>query len=452
MKRAWIVLFTFVIVGGALAAGWWWARSAPAQVVDFLNSGGLQRDRAEQFVAWVGGEPRDEEEEDVLIASGSIEGVEVAIVSLFDGRIVELYAGEGDDVQADQPLVQLDVRLLEAQLAQARAAVAAAEANLANLRAGAMPAEILAAQAALGQAVAERDAAETAWHDTQAILENPQEIDAQIVQVQASLDMARVQVERAEAQVAGAEAERFQYRAQGSMEEKWLYRVYDFQVRAAEAALAAAKAERQAANKRLAALKALRDNPLAILSQVHQAEARYRVASQGVGVADAKLAELRAGPAPEEVDVAQASVAQAQAGVEALETQLDMMTLSSPMSGVVTSRSAAAGEPALAGNTLMTVSNLDEVKLTIYVPEAELGRVYLGQEVQVRVDAYPDRAFAGTVSYISQEAEFTPRNVQTEEERVNMVFAVKVRLPNPERLLKPGMPADAYLRANGTGE
>jgi HlyD family secretion protein len=447
MKRAVVVLLILAIVGGALAARWW-AQTGPAQVVAFLSSGGLQRDRAEQWVAWLGGQ-EGADEEDVLVASGSIEGVEVAIVSLFDGRIAQIYAGEGDEVQAGRPLVQLDTRLLEAQLAQGRAAVAAAEANLANVRAGTMPAEILAAQAAVDQAVAERDAAETAWQGTQAILADPQEIDAQIVQAQAALDVARVQVERAEAQIAAAEAERFQYRAQGSMEEKWLYRVYDYQVRGAEAGLAAAKAERQAAQDRLAALQALRDNPLAISSQVHQAEARYRVAAEGVDVAEAKLAELRAGPSPEALAVAEARVAQAQAGVDGLQTQLDMMTLSSPMPGIVSSRSAAVGEPALAGNTLITVSNLDEVRLTIYVPEAELGWVYLGQQVEVRVDAYPDRAFAGTVAFIAQEAEFTPRNVQTEEERVNMVFAVRVHLPNPERLLKPGMPADAYLRGNG---
>jgi HlyD family secretion protein len=315
-----------------------------------------------------------------------------------------------------------------------------------------MPAEVLAAEAALAQAVAERDAAETTWHDTQSILENPQEFEAQIVQARAAVEVARAQIERAEAGIAAAEAERFQYRAQGSMEEKWLYRVYDYQVQAAQAALGAARAERVAAREKLAALEALRDNPLAIVSQVHQAEGRYQIAAEGVRVAEARLAELQAGPTSEEVDVARARVAQAQAGVAALETQMDMMTLSSPISGVVTSRSAAVGEPALAGTTLMTVANLDEVKLTIYVPESELGRVYLGQEVEVRVDAYPDRAFRGTVSFIAQEAEFTPRNVQTEKERVNMVFAVRVHLPNPERLLKPGMPADAYLWAEGGGD
>ncbi|MGC9336200.1 MAG: HlyD family secretion protein [Anaerolineae bacterium] len=451
MKRAWIVLLVLVIVGGAVAAGVWWTREAPAQAVDFLVVRGLERGRAEALVASLGGEPRAAEE-DILVASGSIEGMEVAIVSLFDGRISTLYAGDGEEVQAGKPLVQLDTRMLEAQLAQARAAVAAAEANLANVRAGRLPAEVLAAEAALAQAVAARDAAETTWHDTQAILENPQEIKAQIVQARAAVEMARAQIERAEAQIAAAEVERFQYRAQGSMEQKWLYRVYDYQVQAAQAASEATKAELLAAQERLAALKALRDNPLAIVSQVHQAEGRYQIAAEGVRVAEARLAELQAGPAPEEVEVARATVAQARAGVAAVQTRIEMMTLSSPISGVVTSRSSAVGEPALAGATLMTVANLDEVKLTIYVPEAELGRVYLGQEVEVRVDAYPERTFQGTVSFIAQEAEFTPRNVQTEKERVNMVFAVRVRLPNPDHLLKPGMPADAYLRANASGD
>ena len=84
--------------------------------------------------------------------------------------------------------------------------------------------------------------------------------------------------------------------------------------------------------------------------------------------------------------------------------------------------------------------------LTIYIPEDELNRVYVGQTAEVSVDSFPSRIFAGTVTYISQQAEFTPKNIQTEKERVNMVFAVKVRLANPEHLLKPGMPADASLK------
>ena len=446
MKRAIIVLLVLVVLGGAVAAGWWWARTAPQQVVDFLVSGGLKEDRARAFVAAVGGTAEPEEEAQALVASGSIEGVEVAIVSEFGGRIEAIYAGEGDEVEAGQALVQLDTSLLEAQLAQARAAVSAAEANLANVRAGSHPAEVLAAEAAVQQATAQREAARTAWEGVQAVLDNPQEIDAQITQAQGQVDLAQTRIEQAKAQIAAAEVERDQYRARGSMQEKYLYQVGEYQVQAAQAALEAARAERKGARRTLQALRALRDRPLAILSQLHQAEGQYNLAAAGVGVANAALAEVKAGPRPEEVAVAEAQVEQARAAVGALETQIEMMRLEAPIGGVVTSRSSQPGEAVVAGITLLTVANLDEVRLTIYVPEDELNFVYLGQVVEVTVDSYPGRVFTGTVSFIAQEAEFTPKNVQTEKERVNMVFAVRVRLPNPGYLLKPGMPADATLR------
>jgi multidrug resistance efflux pump len=298
----------------------------------------------------------------------------------------------------------------------------------------------------LHQALAERDAAESAWQDAQAVASDPQEIEAQITEVRAVADLAAIQIEQAQASVALAKADRDQYRAQGSMEDKWMYRVLDHQVAAAEVAVEAAKADKEGADATLAALKALRDNPLVLISQVNLAKGQYNLAVAGVAVAIAGLDELKAGPTEEAVAVAEAQVSQAQAAVSGLQAQMDKMILHSPLAGVVTSRSAHAGEASVAGATLLTIANLDEVTLTIYVPEDELGRVYLGQVVEVGVDSFPGQVFTGTVSYISQQAEFTPKNVQTEKERVNMVFAVKVRLPNPEHLLKPGMPADARLR------
>ncbi|HSJ58476.1 MAG TPA: efflux RND transporter periplasmic adaptor subunit, partial [Anaerolineae bacterium] len=360
-------------------------------------------------------------------------------------RVVALHAGQGDEVRAGEALVQLDTSLLLARLAQAQAAVAAAEANLASVKAGTHPAEILAAQAALRQAVAERDAAETTLADARAILADPQEIEARIVEARAAVRVAEVQIEQAESQVKSAEVERDRYRAQGSMEEKGLYQAFSYQVQAANLAVEAARANLAGAERTLAALETVRDNPLVIASQVHMAEANAELAAQGVRVANARLDELQAGPSPEEVAVAEAQVAMAGAAVALLQTQIDMLTLESPIDGLVTSRPVQAGEAALAGATLMTVANLDEVRLTIYVPQTDLGRVYLGQEVEVRVDSYPGEVFTGTVSYIAQRAEFTPRNVQTEQDRVNMVFAVRVRLPNLGHRLRPGMPADAVI-------
>jgi HlyD family secretion protein len=444
MKRFAVLGLVLIVVGGSLAGGRWWARHSPESAAAFLVGAGLEAGKAESWVAWAGGQELAVQDEP-LVASGSIEAAEVAVVSEMGGQIVALAADEGDMVVAGQILVQLDTRTLAAQAAQARAVVAAAEASLASVRAGTHPAQILAAEAALEQAVAQRSAAEMALVDIKAILANPQDLDAQVAGARTEANLAEVAVEQAQAQIAAAEAERERYRAQGSMEEKWMYAVYDYQVQAAREGLAAAQAQKEGADKTLAAMQALRNNPLVLVSQVHQAEGQVEMAVAGVGVAEANLRELQAGPRSEEVAVAEAQVAQARAALRAVETQIAKMALTSPLGGVVTSRSAHEGEAALVGTTLLTVADLDEVKLTIYVPEDELDRVYLGQEVKVRVDSFPGRSFPGVVSSIAQQAEFTPKNVQTEKERVNMVFAVRVRLPNPGHLLKPGMPADATL-------
>jgi multidrug resistance efflux pump len=104
------------------------------------------------------------------------------------------------------------------------------------------------------------------------------------------------------------------------------------------------------------------------------------------------------------------------------------------------------GESIQPGKPLVTIASLEEVELTLYIPLSKLGFVHLGQEVEVRVDAYPGEVFKGKIVYISPEAEFIPRSVQTKEERVTQVFALRVKLPNPERKLKPGMYVDAIIR------
>ena len=136
---------------------------------------------------------------------------------------------------------------------------------------------------------------------------------------------------------------------------------------------------------------------------------------------------------------------QVEAAVGLIDAQIAQLTLTAPMEGIVTSRSGQTGETATAGAPLLTVANLDEVTLVIYIPETRVGQVQVGQGVEVQVDSFPERAFLGQIASIAGEAEFTPRNVQTQEERVNLVFAVKVRIPNADGALKPGMPADAKI-------
>jgi multidrug efflux pump subunit AcrA (membrane-fusion protein) len=241
MKRGILVLLVVIVIGGLLAGGWWWARTSPEQVIQVLADGGLERTRAEEFVALVGGQV-ETQEEDILVASGSIEGETVAVVSEYGGQITGLYADESDEVAAGEVVVELDASLLLAQRAQAEAAVVAAQANLANVQAGTHPAEIVAAEAVLRKTLAERDAAETAWKNTQVILGNPQEIDAQVVEAQNEVNLAASQIEQYEAKLASATFERDRYKAQGSFEEKELFASYNYQVEAAQAALDGARA------------------------------------------------------------------------------------------------------------------------------------------------------------------------------------------------------------------
>jgi HlyD family secretion protein len=119
----------------------------------------------------------------------------------------------------------------------------------------------------------------------------------------------------------------------------------------------------------------------------------------------------------------------------------------SPITGRVLTRSVELGERVGDGTPLFTLVDLDRLYVKIYVPEPSIGKVALGQDARVYVDAYPERPFAGRVSRVSQEAEFTPKNVETREERVKLVFAVEIALAeNPDGVLKPGMPADAVIR------
>jgi multidrug resistance efflux pump len=180
-------------------------------------------------------------------------------------------------------------------------------------------------------------------------------------------------------------------------------------------------------------------------AQVNAARAQYKVATAAVHVAQAQVDGLQMGATPQQIAAIEAQVEIVRTALEALEVQVEKLTLEAPITGLVLARPVHVGEVALPGAPLMTLADLARVTLTIYVPVDQLGQVQIGQPVSVTVDAYPDRTFGGTVTFVASEAEFTPKNVQTREERVNMVFAVKVELPNPDHALKPGMPADAVL-------
>ena len=415
-------------------------------------------------------------------ASGFIEAEEVVISPEVGGQVKAVYVDEGDEVTEGQVLIELDTRILAAQIAQAQAAVESARANLARVKAGARQEEIAAAQAAVRAAKAQVTIAEKAVAAAeanlaiakageaaaQAALDEAQAAYQEVLAgpTERELELARLAIEQAKNQLWAAQGQRD---AVGGLKEQFGGEAYTGQYEAAKGQVAVAETavkiaqvqyeqlkegpreeEKAMALARVKAAQAqveqAKAQVLAAEVAVEQAQAQVEAAEAGLAQAEAKLALLMAGPTREEVAIAEAKVKEAEAALGILQVQRDKMTLRAPRSGLVIARAVNEGETAAPGAALLTIADLDNLTLTVYIPEVDIGRVRVGQEVEVSVDAYPGRKFKGEVVFIASKAEFTPKNVQTREERAKLVFAVKVRIPNPEHLLKPGMPADALIR------
>ena len=147
-----------------------------------------------------------------------------------------------------------------------------------------------------------------------------------------------------------------------------------------------------------------------------------------------------------EVEAAKASVESAGAALDIAEIQIEHTELHAPFNGILISRNVEPGEVVSPGREVLSLSDLSEVDLKIFVDETEIGKVKPGQKAEVKTDTYPDKIYDGTVSFISPEAEFTPKIIQTRKERVKLVYLVKIAIPNPDLELKLGMPADAWFR------
>ncbi|MFH0769681.1 MAG: efflux RND transporter periplasmic adaptor subunit [Chloroflexota bacterium] len=340
---------------------------------------------------WLAGSTTSEATPDIL-TSGFIEATSVAIAPEVGGRIVEITADEGDRIEAGANLIKLDDSLLSAQKEQSEAAVKIAKLALEQ------------AMISREQATISADGAKNLWKNATDVLANPLELEARIIAAQGELDIAALNYKQ--------------------IMEYTLPNWYQEQT---------ARLRYETARSLRDNLLSIRDNPQAINATVEQAYIAYQTATQAVALAE------------KAVEIAKIQVEQAETSLKVIDLQLGKLGSYSPVSGVVTARYAEVGEIARAGATILTVSVLDEVTLTAYIPESKIGLVKLGQKALVSVDSYPGKDFSGEITYISPQAQFTPRNVQLKEEREKMVFAVKIKLDNPDWELKPGMPADARI-------
>ena len=392
--RPLLIVATALLVAGLALAGWtWW------------------RDR--------------QSARDLIQASGRIEVTEVSVSSKVTGRVTKRYVDEGTDVKAGQLIADLEGEELQAQLGQAQATLQSTEAKLLQARIS-LRTEPTLVQAQIRQAEESLRSAEEKLRQLQAgyRIQEIEEARANLRQIQAREEIARLTRDRYRELLADRGIAQHDYDR-------------------AETDLLAASAAVRAARQHLAMLE---EGSRVEDIRMAQAERDRAAAALEAARANAATLDLR----QQDVRVAEAAVREAQANVRRLETQVSELKVFAPLDATVLTKAVEEGEVVAAGKPLVLLGDLDHPWIKVYVTETEVGRVMLGAPARVLVDSFPQQPFRGTVTWIADQAEFTPKNIQTKEERVNLVYAVKITIENAQRKLKAGMTADAEL-AIGTG-
>jgi membrane fusion protein YbhG len=359
----------------------------------------------------------------LIKASGRIEVTEVNVSSKVTGRIAALHVEEGTDVKQGQVLVTLAGEEFEAQLRQVRATLQSAEAKLGQARI-VLRVEPITVQSQIRQAEEGFRAAEERVRMLQAgsRVQEIEEGRANLNQALARQEIARLTRDRFRGLL-----------ADGAISKQDFDRT-ETDLQAAEAAVRAVR-ER---------LNLLEEGARAEDIRMAQAERDRAAAALEAARAGAANVDIR----QQEARVAEAVVREARANVERLETQVTELHVFAPLDATVLTKAAEPGEVIAANKPILLLGDLDHPWIKVYVSETALGRIQLGAATRVFVDSFPGQAFQGTVTWIADQAEFTPKNIQTAEERVNLVYAVKITIQNAQRRLKPGMPADAELLTN----
>ncbi|KPK91112.1 MAG: hypothetical protein AMJ94_07860 [Deltaproteobacteria bacterium SM23_61] len=388
-KNRWIPLIVILIAGGVLLYYY------------FLQN--QQRERSE------------------IAVSGNIEVTTVDVSFKISGKIERLAVEEGDEVKEGQLIASLEHRDLLSQKARAEAAWEAAKSRIPTLRKNIE----LQDRATLQEISQAEAAAEAAQAKLQQLLagSRPQEIQA----AKATLEQARADTVKRKADMERAEK---LYQSNFISAQEW-----DSTKNAYEVAAASQKKAEE--NYALVVEGPRQEEIAAARAQREQAQAALKLA---------KARRIQVEVLRKELVTAQTQVKEAAAAVEVIETQIGYSKLSAPLSGVVLVKNTEPGEFVVPGGAVVTLGNVAKPWLKAFITEGDLGKVKLGQRVSVTTDSYPGKVYPGKITFISSEAEFTPKNVQTAKERVKLVYRIKVSLENPHRELKPGMPADAKIQ------
>ena len=358
---------------------------------------------------------------DGIEASGTIETTEVDVSFQMAGKVEERLVQEGDRVEKGQLVARLDLKPLQENLERTRAQLEAAKQGAQQLRDSldwtrrTIEEQERAARAAM-------DSAQARFQEVKIgpRIQEVRQAEAALVAAEANLAKAKLDLERAR--------------------ELMRKNVYSrAELDAAEAAFTTANSQKQAAQEALSLL-----HEGSRKEQIEGADAALRQAAAVLAQATANRMQV----AMKERDLAAAAahVQELEASLNIAKINLEYGELTSPIRGWVLLKSVEPGEVVNAGTPVVTLGDIQDLWMNVYVGPTVVGKVHLGDPVDVRVDAHAGQVFTGKIVFISQEAEFTPKNIQTKDERTKLVYRLKVAIPNEDQKLKPGMPADATLR------
>ncbi|MFA5902809.1 MAG: efflux RND transporter periplasmic adaptor subunit [Desulfobacula sp.] len=358
-----------------------------------------------------------------LRVSGNIEATDVELGFKIAGRLEECLVNEGDAVSKGTVLARLENADQKIALSLAETNLDRTESVLAELVAGSRPQEIELSQARVLQA-------------RQALLELTRGSRAQEIESATSdLNTALAAEKSAKAQLTQAK-EDFDRFSNLLKQNTVSQRDFDLNRTRYEVALNTAEEAASRVNVARQNLSLRKEGPRA--EQIEKAKA-------ALAQAEAEFALTKAGPRQEKIDQAKTMVDEAKEKLNQAKQQLSYTELFAPMDGVILSRSADPGEFLNPSTPVVTLGDIAHPWLRAYVNETDLGRIKLKDKVRVKTDSFPDKTYDGILSFISSQAEFTPKSVQTFEERVKLMFRIKIELSNPDQELKPGMPADAII-------
>jgi len=361
------------------------------------------------------------------VISGTIEAEEVPIVAEVGGSIETVKVEEGAALSQNQVIAEIDKRSYQISAEEAEAILAQASAKLAEAKAGTRNQTVKKGIASVQQANA-----------------NIQLSEARTKQAQANLMRAKDQLDQVESQLAGAQ-KTLAFQQERLNESADLFRNGAISKRDHDTQQESVNVAQTQVNQLEAQVAAARSQYLAAQEDLEAARAQTGTARAQWESAAAELDLLQEGSTDYVIRQLVAAEKQARAKLDQAKLQLEKTTIKAPEAGILLRKNVTEGEVAKTGAVLFTMMKKDQLKVKVYIPEADLGQVRTGQKVGIQVDAYPNETFQGIITAIADQAEFTPKNVQTKDERTKLVFAVTIEIQTGLDKLKPGMPADVLL-------